>query len=92
MTVTVSGMTIAGKTRALPKVHFALTEPVFGEHMNRMTGDIDVPQPMVQAVNHDVAASIRQKAVKAATAAKLKAVDGILWGQKPAKAPGKQHK
>lgn len=46
---------------------------------------------MVQAVTHDVAASVQQKAAKAVTTAKLKAVDGILWGQKPTKAPGEQH-
>ncbi|KAL0042783.1 hypothetical protein WJX79_011021 [Trebouxia sp. C0005] len=37
---------------------------------------------MPQAVPQDVAATAQQKAAKAITAAKLKAVDGILWGHK----------
>lgn len=68
-----------------------LANPVFNVHVRqRVTGDSDVPHHMVQAVRHDVATSAQQKAAKAVTAAKLKAVDGILWGQKPAKAPGEQ--
>ena len=42
----------------------------------------------MQVVQRGVAASIQQQAVKALTAAKLKAVDGILWGHKPARKAG----
>ena len=37
---------------------------------------------MVQAVSQDLADSTQKKAAEALTAAKLKAVDGILWGHK----------
>ena len=37
---------------------------------------------MVQAVSQDLAVSTQKKAAEALTAAKLKAVDGILWGHK----------
>lgn len=36
-------------------------------------------------MQQNVAASIQQRAAKAVTAAKLKAVDSILWGQKPSR-------
>lgn len=45
---------------------------------------------MLQAVPQDVAAMAQQKAAKAVTAAKLKAVDGILWGHKEAWKKGEQ--
>ena len=45
---------------------------------------------IVQVVRQEVTASIQQKVAKALTAAKLKAVDGVLWGQKPSHKAGEQ--
>jgi len=45
---------------------------------------------VLQAVPQDVAATAQQKAAKAITAAKLKAVDGILWGHKETWKKGEQ--
>ncbi len=45
---------------------------------------------MLQAVPQDVAATAQQKAAEAVTAAKLKAVDGILWGHKETWKSGEQ--
>ena len=44
----------------------------------------------MQAMPQDAAASAQQNAAKALTAAKLKAVDGILWGHKQSAHPGSQ--
>lgn len=90
MTVTVSGMNVAGQTRALPKV---IDWSCCGKAGSKGAADWRLSftnYASLQAVRQDVAANIQQKAVKAVTAAKLKAVESILWGQKPSRNPSEQ--
>ena len=42
----------------------------------------------MQAVQQDAAVKAQQKAAKALSAAKLKAVDTLLWGHKQSQKPG----
>lgn len=96
MTVTVSGMAIAGKTRALPEVMLYMSTKsiqvllVISKADGKWQENAAEHWCMMQVVRQDVATSIQQKAAKALTAAKLKAVDGILWGQKPSHKAGQQ--
>lgn len=86
MTVTVSGMNVTGKTRALPKVNLAIDQRLLWE-----SNDGADFYGSLQAVERDVAASIQQKTAKAVKAARLKAVDSILWGQKTSRSPSEQY-
>ncbi len=78
MSVSVSGLALKGKTRALPQVSVWPDCPGSTSKGKDLVMDVR----MLQAMRQDTAFNAQQKAAKALSAAKLKAVDGILWGHK----------